>query len=129
MKFLSFLPLTALLVILASCGNSGKQAKTNNDTMSSSNPFASESKLPFQAADFNKIKNSDYKPAIEEGMKQQLAEIGKIAGNPDAPTFENTFVAMEKSGQLLRRVSGVFGLVTSANTNPELQKTTGRSSP
>ena len=78
--------------------------------------------MPFQAADFTKIKDSDFKPAIEEGIKQQLAETQKIADDPAAPTFENTFVAMEKSGQMLRRVNGVFGLLTSANTNPELQK-------
>jgi len=59
---------------------------------------------------------------MEEGMKQQLDEVQKIADNTEAPTFENTLVAMEKSGQLLRRVSGVFGLLTSANTNPDLQK-------
>jgi len=122
MKILSFLPLAATLAVLSSCGNNGKQNTVNNDTMSSSNPFYAESKLPFQAADFNNIKNGDYKPAIEAGMKQQLLEIDKIANNPDAPTFENTFVPLEKSGQLLRRVSGVFNLVTGANTNPELQQ-------
>ncbi len=122
MKLLAFLPVAAMLAILTSCGNSGKPTTSNNDTMSNSNPFFTESKLPFQAADFDHIKNGDFKPAIEEGMKQQQAEILKIADNPDTPTFENTFVAMEKTGQLLRRVSGVFGLVTSANTNPELQK-------
>jgi peptidyl-dipeptidase Dcp len=55
-------------------------------------------------------------------MKQMLAEAQKIADNPDAPTFANTLIAMEKSGQLLNRVSGVFNLVYMANTNPELQK-------
>ena len=121
MKIHSFLPVAALLV-LSSCGNNGKQVANNNETMSASNPFSNASSLPFQAADFTKIKDSDFKPAIEEGIKQQLAETQKIADDPAAPTFENTFVAMEKSGQMLRRVNGVFGLLTSANTNPELQK-------
>ncbi len=116
MKFSSFLFLAAMAAVSSSCSNNNKQES------SSSNPFFTESKLPFQAPDFNNIKNSDFKPAIEEGMKQQLAEIQKIADNTEAPTFENTLVAMEKSGQLLRRVSGVFGALTSANTNPELQK-------
>ena len=121
MKIHSFLPVAALLV-LSSCGNNGKQVANNNETMSASNPFSNASSLPFQAADFTKIKDSDFKPAIEEGIKQQLAETQKIADDPAAPTFENTFVAMENSGQMLRRVNGVFGLLTSANTNPELQK-------
>ena len=121
MKIHSFLPVAALLV-LSSCRNNGKQVADNNETMSASNPFSSASTLPFQAADFTKIKDSDFKPAIEEGIRQQLAEIQKIADDAAAPTFENTFVAMEKSGQMLRRVNGVFGLLTSANTDPELQK-------
>jgi peptidyl-dipeptidase Dcp len=122
MKLLSFLPLAATMLFLSSCGNSGKQTTVNNDTMSASNPFFAASALPFQAPAFDKIKNSDYKPAIEEGMKQQLVDIEKIANSADSPTFENTFVALEKSGQLLRRVNGAFNLVAAANTNPELQK-------
>jgi len=113
-KLSSFLLLAAIVAMSSSCNN--------NKPDNSANPFFTESKLPFQAPDFDKIKNSDFKPAIEEGMKQQLDEVQKIAKNTEAPTFENTLVAMEKSGQLLRRVSGVFGALTSANTNPELQK-------
>jgi peptidyl-dipeptidase Dcp len=60
----------------------------------SSNPFFAHSTLPFQAPAFDKIKNSDYKPAIDEGMRQKLEEIQKIANNTAAPTFENTLVAM-----------------------------------
>ena len=55
-------------------------------------------------------------------MAQQLAEIRAIADNPELPTFENTLVALEKSGRLLDRVMSVFDAVTSANTNPELQR-------
>ena len=87
-----------------------------------SNPFAAASTLPFQAPPFDKIKDSDYQPAIEAGMREQIAEIEKIANNKAAPTFDNTIVAMEKSGQLLNRVGMVFGAVTSANTDPVLQK-------
>ncbi len=122
MKLRSFLPLAAMLALLSSCDNGVKQTAPKSDTMSASNPFYSESKLQFQAPDFANIKNGDFKPAIEEGIKQQLAEIEKIANNPDSVTFENTFEALEKSGQLLRRVMGVFTLLTGANTNPELQK-------
>ncbi|MFC5742605.1 peptidyl-dipeptidase Dcp [Dyella tabacisoli] len=88
---------------------------------SASNPFFVASTLPFQAPPFDKIKESDYQPAIEEGMKQHLAEIEKIADNPEPPTFENTFVAMEKSGALLSRVTHVFDSITGANTSDFLQ--------
>ena len=91
-------------------------------TAMTSNPFFSASTLPFQAPPFDKIKDADYQPAIDEGMKQQLAEIEKIANSPDAPTFENTYVAMEKSGVMLKRVLAVFGAVTGANTDDALQK-------
>jgi peptidyl-dipeptidase Dcp len=87
-----------------------------------SNPFYAASSLPFEAPPFDKIKDGDYQPAIEAGMAQQQAEIQAIADNPEAPTFENTIVAMEKTGRLLDRVMSAFDGVTGANTNPELQK-------
>ncbi len=86
-----------------------------------SNPFYAPSSLPFQAPPFDRIQDADYQPAIEAGMVQQLREIRAIADNPDLPTFENTLVALEKSGRLLERVMSVFDAVTSAHTNPELQ--------
>src|SRR5581483_10163272 len=86
------------------------------------NPFYATSKLPFQAPPFDKIKDGDYQPAIEAGMAQQQAEIEAIANNPDAPTFDNTIVAMEESGQLLTRVMAAFDGVTGANTDPTLEK-------
>ena len=86
------------------------------------NPFFAESTLPFQAPPFDKIKDTDYQPAIEEGMKQSLEEIEAIANNQAPPTFANTIEAMEKSGRLLSRVQRVFGGMTQANTNPTLQK-------
>ncbi|MGH9641455.1 MAG: M3 family metallopeptidase [Terriglobales bacterium] len=87
-----------------------------------SNPFYTASKLPFQAPPFDKIKDSDYQPAIEAGMAQQIEEVKKIAENPAPPTFENTVVALEKTGQLFNRVMMVFTGVTQANQSPELQK-------
>jgi peptidyl-dipeptidase Dcp len=120
------LPYASIIILLAmSACNNNKQSSataTGNSEFSSANPFAEASKLPFQAPDFTKIKNDDFKPAMEEGMKQQLAEIGKIADNAEAPTFDNTIIAIEKSGQLLSRVNHVFNLLTGANTNPDLQK-------
>jgi peptidyl-dipeptidase Dcp len=86
------------------------------------NPFYAPSTLPFQAPPFDKIKDSDYQPAIEAGMAQQKQEVEAIANNPDPPTFQNTFVAMERSGELLHRASEAFFSVSAANTNPDLQK-------
>jgi len=87
-----------------------------------SNPFYAPSTLPFQAPPFDKIKDEDFQPAIEAGMAQQEVEIEAIANNPQAPTFDNTMVAMEKSGQLLDRVMAAFECVTGANTDPTLQE-------
>jgi len=87
-----------------------------------SNPFYAPSSLPFHAPPFDKIKDDDYQPAIEAGMAEQLKEIQAIADNPAPPTFENTLVAMEKSGQLLQRAGNTFGGVVGANINPVLQK-------
>ncbi len=95
---------------------------SSSPALSIENPFFKESSLPYHAPLFDKIKDSDYQPAIEEGMKQELADIERIANNPAAPTFENTIAAMEKSGALLRRVSPVFNGITQSNTNPALQK-------
>jgi peptidyl-dipeptidase Dcp len=68
------------------------------------NPFYAPSTLPFQAPPFDKIKDSDYQPAIEAGMAEQIKEVETIANNPAPPTFENTIVALEKTGQLFNRV-------------------------
>jgi len=87
-----------------------------------SNPFAHESTLPYQAPPFDKIRDSDYQPAFEEGMRQQIAEIDAIANNSAPATFENTIVAMEKSGRMLDRVSLTFSGVVQANTNDALDK-------
>ncbi|MEA3174828.1 MAG: peptidyl-dipeptidase Dcp [Gammaproteobacteria bacterium] len=86
-----------------------------------SNPFYRVSSLPFHAPPFDKIKDQDYRPAIEAGMAEQLQETDKIAANPAAPTFENTLVAMERSGRLLTRALSAFSAVTQANVNPTLQ--------
>src|ERR1043165_389545 len=86
------------------------------------NPFFAESTLPFHAPPCDKSHDADYQPAIEEGMKQHLAEIEAIENDPAPPTFANTIEAMEKSGRLLGRVQRVFGGMSQANTNPTIQK-------
>jgi peptidyl-dipeptidase Dcp len=120
--FLTPLAIGAAMSILSSCGDHAKQTNDNKSTMSSNNPFAKPSTLLYQTADFANIHDSDFKPAIEEGIKEQMDETNKIADNTDAPTFENTLVALEKSGVLLRRVNNVFNLLSGANTNPVLDK-------
>jgi len=85
--------------------------------------FAAESTLPFHAPDFTRIKDADFQPAIEQGIAAELAEIEAIANDPAAPTFENTLVAMQRTGQALSRAYGVFSQLTSANTNDVLDKT------
>ena len=115
----------ALLTIAGiSCNNSNTSTSgaTTTDTLSASNPFYAVSTLPYQAPAFDKIKDSDYKPALEAGMNKQLEEINLIAENKSEATFENTIIAIEESGKLLNRVSSVFNLLTGANSTPELLK-------
>jgi peptidyl-dipeptidase Dcp len=112
------------ILIAAAALTLGSDAATSDKPMDfgPNNPFYAPSTLPFQAPPFNKIKDSDYQPAIEAGMAEQRQEIRAIADNPAPPTFENTFVAMEKTGQLFNRAMAAFNGVTGANLNPELQK-------
>jgi peptidyl-dipeptidase Dcp len=87
-----------------------------------SNPFSAPSSLPFEAPRFDIIKDSDYQPAFEEAMKQELTEVDAITNDPRAPTFDNTIVAMEKMGRMLDRVESTFSAVVQANSNPTLAR-------
>jgi peptidyl-dipeptidase Dcp len=89
---------------------------------STANPLLKESTLPFHYPVFDKIKNGDFAPALEAGMRDQLKEIEPIANNSAKPTFENTVVALERTGQLLDRADRIFENLNACNTNPELQK-------
>ena len=91
--------------------------------------FASESSLPFKAPDFTKISEDDYIPAFEQGMMIQKAQVQAIITNPEAPTFENTIVALEKSGRMLGRVSAVFFALTGANTTDRIDEINTEISP
>ena len=97
MKKIFYLPVM-MLTMMTACGPN--QHQKNNDSMQS-NPLLQVSSLPYGAPDFTQLKNEDFKPAIEEGMKEQMAEIDAIANNAEPATFENTLVALEKSGQTL----------------------------
>ena len=85
-----------------------------------SNPFLSEFETPYGTPDFDRIKVEHYEPAFLKGIKQQNEEIKAIVENPDEPSFENTIVALDNSGEILARVSGVFFALTEADTNDEM---------
>src|SRR5262245_34253382 len=116
----------ALLLFLAACSGSkpkpGPAAPTEN-------PFLTASTLQYQAPPFDKIHDADYQPAIEEGIKQNLAEIDQIARQDSAPSFANTIEAMERSGLLLTRVAKVFYAIVQANTDDTLQKVQEQEAP
>ena len=85
------------------------------------NPLLTESKAPFGAPEFDKIKTEHYLPAFEEGIKEGKAEIDAIVANPDEPTFENTIEAMEHAGSKLNKVAGIFYNLMEAHTSDEMQ--------
>lgn len=86
------------------------------------NPLLTESTLPFHFPAFDKIKDENFASAYEQGMADELKEVEAIAANPEKPTFENTIVAMERSGQLLGRVDRIFSNLNSCNTDPAMQE-------
>ena len=93
----------------------------DSTTASTDNPFYQQSSLYFKFPEFDKISNDHYGPAFDKGMAEQLVEMEAIANNAEAPTFENTFVPMEKSGQVLGRVASVFFALSSAHTNDDIK--------
>ena len=129
----TFLVTTAAVAIAASpaaaAAPAKKSAATASATLAASNPFAKPSTLYMQTPDFSKIKDSDYLPAIMAGMAEQKREIPQIANNPAPPTFNNTMVPLERSGQLLERALLAFFAVNGANTNDTLQDVDSKTSP
>jgi len=111
-------------LIIFSCTTRKKETTVNME-----NPFFKEWTTPFGVPPFNEIKEEHYIPAIEEGIKQQQAEIDAIVANTDEPSFENTILVLDKSGGLLDKVNGVFGPMNSANTNDSIQSIARRISP
>src|SRR6266567_4221946 len=86
------------------------------------NPLLKESALPYHYPPFDKIKDAHFVPAIEAGMREQLKEVDVVANNSEKPTFENTVVALERTGRLLDRAEQTFSNLNACNTNPTLQK-------
>ncbi len=118
MKKLTILPVT-LMLLLAACGTQEKNG----------NPFFSEYNTPFQIPPFEQFDTTHYLPAFEQGIKEQEAEIDAIVNNTNEPTFENTIMALQNSGEVLRKVSSVFYGVNSAETNPTMQRIAREVSP
>lgn len=106
----------AALALISSCSNM-------------ENPFLTESKAPFGAPEFDKIRNEHYLPAFETGIAEAKAEIDAIVANQEEPTFENTIEAMEYAGETLNRVANVFYNLMEANTNDEMQQIAEQLSP
>ncbi len=86
------------------------------------NPLLTESSLPYHVPPFDKIKDEHFAPATEAGMREQLKEVETVADNSEKPTFDNTIVALERTGRLLDRAQRTFSNLNACNTNPTLQK-------
>ena len=118
-----WLPGASLLIAwLAHAGASAAMAASGAGAMSPDNPFAQPSSLPYQLPPFDRIHDADYRPAFVDGMAAQRVEIDAIAHNPNAPTFANTVVALERCGRLLDRVATVFFNLNNANGDEEMLK-------
>jgi peptidyl-dipeptidase Dcp len=117
-----YLPICAALLALASLAASAEPGNNSARTPMADNPFAQPSTLPFELPPFDRIHDADFMPAYEAGMSEQLREVAAIAHNPQPPTFENTIVALERSGRLLQRVDSAFGRLNACNTNAQMQK-------
>ena len=110
------------ITFIGGCTVPSSNQLTTTQYSNNENPFYSESDLYMKFPPFDKIKNEHYLPAFEKGIKEHIIEIETIANNDQDPTFNNTIIAMETSGQLLDRVSTVFFSLTSAHTNDDMEK-------
>jgi peptidyl-dipeptidase Dcp len=123
----SSIVVTFALAMLATASSPERAwSASNSDTARAptldGNPFRGQSTLPYHLPPFDKIRDADYRPAFEAGMAEELREVATIAHNAKAPDFENTIVALERSGQLLERVQTVFDHLNQCNTDDEMQK-------
>jgi peptidyl-dipeptidase Dcp len=114
--------LLTAVTALAGSAAAAAAAQGTHTAMAADNPFAQPSTLPFGLPPFDRIHDRDYLPAFEAGMRTQLAELAVIAHDPQPPSFDNTIVALERSGQLLDRVRRTFSNLSSCNTDPEMQR-------
>ena len=116
-------------VVLAVVATAAFAKPTPQRPKMTQNPFLSPYTTPHQTAPFDKIKNADYLPALKDGLAQGRKDVDAIVANPAKPTFENTIVALERSGDLLGKVTSVLFNLNNAETTPELQKIVKEVSP
>ena len=119
---LSFLRVAMALTLSAACSPLGTDGPPTDAPADEMNPFFTESTLPYAVPPFDRIDDEHYMPAFERGMAEQLDEVEAIANASEPPTFENTFVALERSGRLLDRVATTFFNLTSADTNDTMEE-------
>jgi len=112
-------------IFLFSCG----KKKDDSASQDTANPFFKTWTTPYGIPPFEEIKAEHYIPAFERGMEEQIAEIDAIVNNPEAPTFENTILALEYSGELLYNVAAVFFNLMEAVNSPEMEKIAENISP
>lgn len=113
----------ALAVLLTSCPRPEPELTKNETTTAMrENPFITESPLPFEYPQFDRIDEKHYRPAFEQGMARHLDQVNAIADQAEPPTFENTLAALERSGRMLRRVRSVFFNLVAAHTNDKLEE-------
>jgi peptidyl-dipeptidase Dcp len=115
--------LSAMQITSASLNAEKPSAKSSPSTQTAGdNPLLVESALPYHTPPFDKIKDEDFVPAIEAGMREELKEVDAIAASAEKPTFDNTVVALERTGRLLDRAERIFSNLNAADTNPTRQK-------
>lgn len=119
MKQLAWYSFFISLALLLSCNSDSKEDMTFEDI--ENNPILVETDLPYGVPDFTTISDEDFMPAFRYAMASHIEEVEEIANNTEEPTIENTLIALEKAGQDLSRVNRIFGVLTSANTNKDLQ--------
>jgi peptidyl-dipeptidase Dcp len=117
-----FLAVIAAGAVLTPDAPQGAAPTHTGTIVMADNPFRQPSTLPYRLPPFDKIGDADYVPAFEAGMRQQREEVTLIARNPQPADFENTIVALERTGQLLDRVNTVFSNLNGSNTNPEMDR-------
>src|SRR5687767_13652018 len=105
-----------LAALVSACMANDRPAASEDE-----NPFFSGSDLPLGMPAFDRVRNEHFASAFERGMSEEIAEVERIASSTEPPTFENTLVALERSGQMLRRARTVFNNLTSAHTNDTLE--------
>ena len=122
-KRLAATGLALIALVLTQAGSAAAQPASAGQV------FMKPSPLYLQAPQFDRISDADFQPALEAGMAEELAQMQRIAADRAAPTFENTIVAMERAGQMLKRTNRVFSALTQANTDPTLQAVQKAESP